>query len=288
MIVRWLLQILGKFLTIRRHYLLLTGTIIVGIFILVTVLAPWIAPYHPTKYRGAQRLEAPSAVHPMGTDHLRRDVLSRIIYGGRIPLIVAGLSAIIALSFGSLIGWISGYYGGVLDRVLSLLMDSIYSFPSLILAIIIIAMLGQGVFNIVMAVFVIYIPTYFRVVRSQVLQIKSEEFVEAARALGFSNLRILLKHIAPNTVNSMMSVSSFNIADAILTEAGLAFLGFGIAPPTPDWGFDIRTGQKFLQTGDWWLITFPGLMIILLSLGFGMIGEGISDMLNPKRRRKRA
>jgi len=166
-------------------------------------------------------------------------------------------------------------------------MDSIYSFPSIILAIIIIAMLGPGVFNIIMSIFVIYIPTYFRVVRGQVLELKSEEFVEAARALGARDTRILLKHIAPNTINSMMSVSSFNIADAILTEAGLAFLGFGIPPPTPDWGFDIRTGQKFLQAGDWWLITFPGIMIILLALGFGMVGEGVSDFLNPKRRRKR-
>lgn len=282
MFLKWLLEKIP----IRKHFLLLTGSIIVGIFIFVTIFAPWIAPYHPTKYREAERLEPPSLSHPMGTDHLRRDTFSRILYGGRIPLIVAVLSAIIALSLGSLTGWISGYYGGLLDRVLSLFMDSIYSFPSLILAIIIIAMLGPGVLNIVLAVFVVYIPTYFRVVRGQVLQLKSEEFVEAARSLGFGNARILLKHIAPNTINSMMAVSSFNIADAILTEAGLAFLGFGIAPPTPDWGFDIRTGQKFLQTGDWWLITFPGIMIILLSLGFGMIGEGISDLLNPKRKRR--
>lgn len=284
MFFKWLLEKIP----IRKHYLLLTGTIIVGIFVLVTVFAPWIAPYHPTEYREAERLDAPGPSHPMGTDHLRRDVFSRILYGGRIPLIVAVLSAVFALSLGSITGWISGYRGGLLDRALSLLMDSIYSFPSLILAIIIIAMLGPGVLNIVLAVFVIYVPTYFRVVRGQVLQLKAEEFVEAARSLGFSRARIVFKHIAPNTINSMMAVSSFNIADAILTEAGLAFLGFGITPPTPDWGFDIRTGQKFLQTGDWWLITFPGIMIILLSLGFGMIGEGISDLLNPRRKRRRA
>ncbi len=284
MFFRWLLEKIP----IRKHYLLLTGTIIVGIFVIVTIIAPWIAPYHPTEYREGKRLDAPSPSHPMGTDHLRRDAFSRILYGGRIPLIVAVLSAAFALSLGSFTGWISGYRGGLLDRVLSLLMDSIYSFPSLILAIIIIAMLGPGVLNIVLAVFVIYVPTYFRVVRGQVLQLKGQEFVEAARSLGFSGARIVFKHIAPNTVNSMMAVSSFNIADAILTEAGLAFLGFGITPPTPDWGFDIRTGQKFLQTGDWWLITFPGIMIILLSLGFGMIGEGVSDLLNPKRKRKRA
>jgi len=281
-ILRWIF----RKLPIRKHYLLFTGSIIVGIFVFITAFAPFIAPYHPIKDMGEGR-QPPSPRHPMGTDHLGRDVLSRIIYGGRIPLQVAVASTLIALSIGSLVGWISGYRGGLLDRVLSLLMDSIYSFPSMILAIIIIAMLGPGVLNIILSIFVIYIPTYFRVVRGQVLQLKSEEFVEAARALGARDMRILLRHIAPNTINSMMAVSSFCIADAILTEAGLAFLGFGIPPPTPDWGFDIHKGQQFLQSGDWWLITFPGLMIIFLSLGFGMIGEGISDLLNPKRRRKR-
>ncbi|HIC95415.1 TPA: ABC transporter permease [Candidatus Bipolaricaulota bacterium] len=280
-IFRW---IFAK-IPIRKHYLLLAGSIIVGIFVFLTIFAPFIAPYHPTKYMGEGRMP-PNPQHLMGTDHLGRDVLSRIIYGGRIPLIVAVASTLIALSIGSLIGWISGYRGGLLDRVLSLLMDSIYSFPSMILAIIIIAMLGPGVLNIILSIFVIYIPTYFRVVRGQVLQLKAEEFVEAARALGARDARILLKHIAPNTINSMMAISSFCIADAILTEAGLAFLGFGIPPPTPDWGFDIHKGQQFLQAGDWWMITFPGIMIILLSLGFGMIGEGISDLLNPKRKRK--
>ncbi len=281
-IFRWIF----RKLPIRKHYLLFAGSVIVGIFVVITVFASFIAPYHPTKDMMEPR-QPPSLKHPMGTDHLGRDVLSRIIHGGRIPLTVAVASTVIALSIGSLIGWISGYYGGLLDRVLSLLMDSIYSFPSMILAIIIIAMLGPGVLNIILSIFVIYIPTYFRVVRGQVLQLKSEEFVEAARALGARDMRILLRHIAPNTINSMMAVSSFCIADAILTEAGLAFLGFGIPPPTPDWGFDIHKGQQFLQSGDWWLITFPGLMIIFLSLGFGMIGEGISDLLNPKRRRKR-
>ena len=166
-------------------------------------------------------------------------------------------------------------------------MDSLYSFPSMILAIIMVAMLGPNVFNMIIAIAVVYIPSFFRVVRGQALQIKSEEFVEAAHALGATDLRIMLLHIAPNTINSMMAVSSFCIADAILTEAALSFLGFGIPPPTPDWGFDIHTGQKFLQAGKWWLITFPGIMIIFLSLGFGMIGEGISDLLNPKRKRKR-
>jgi peptide/nickel transport system permease protein len=204
-----------------------------------------------------ERLASPSASHLMGVDNLGRDVLSRIIYGGRIALIVAVSSVLISLSLGSLLGWISGYYGGLLDRTLSLLMDSLYSFPSIILAIIMVAILGPNLLNMIISIAVVYIPSFFRVVRGQVLQLKSQEFVEAAHALGAADLRIVLFHIAPNTINSMMAVSSFCIADAILTEAALSFLGFGLPPPTPDWGFDIHTGQKFLLSGKWWLITFP-------------------------------
>lgn len=283
-----MIEWLAKWIPLRKQHILASGLIVVFIFVLVTLFAPLLAPYDPVYYMEGGRLKSPSPSHLMGTDNLGRDVLSRILYGGRIALIVAVSSVLISLSIGSIIGWISGYYGGLLDRTLSLLMDSLYSFPSMILAIIMVAMLGPNILNMIISIGVVYIPSFFRVVRGQVLQIKSVEFVEAARALGASDRRIMLLHIAPNTINSMMAVSSFCIADAILTEAALSFLGFGIPPPTPDWGFDIHTGQKFLLAGDWWLITFPGLMIIFLSLGFGMIGEGISDLLNPKRKRKRA
>lgn len=283
-----MIEWLARRIPLRKQHILASGLVVVLIFVLVTLIAPWLAPYDPVYYMEGGRLKSPSPSHLMGTDNLGRDVLSRILYGGRIALIVAVSSVLISLSIGSIIGWISGYYGGLLDRTLSLLMDSLYSFPSMILAIIMVAMLGPNILNMIISIGVVYIPSFFRVVRGQVLQIKSVEFVEAARALGASDRRIMLLHIAPNTINSMMAVSSFCIADAILTEAALSFLGFGIPPPTPDWGFDIHTGQKFLLAGDWWLITFPGLMIILLSLGFGMIGEGISDLLNPKRKRKRA
>ncbi len=281
--VRWL----TRRIPLRRQYLLNIGILVVLTFILVTIFAPWLAPYDPVHYMEPEGLKPPSPQHLMGTDNLGRDLLSRVLYGGRIALIVAVSSVLLSLTIGSLIGWISGYYGGLLDRTLSLLMDSLYSFPSMILAIIMVAMLGPNILNMIISIAVVYIPTFFRVVRGQVLQLKAEDFVEAARALGASDKRIILLHIAPNTINSMMAVSSFTIADAILTEAALSFLGFGIPPPTPDWGFDIHTGQKFLQAGVWWLITFPGMMIILLSIGFGLIGEGISDLLNPKRKRKR-
>jgi peptide/nickel transport system permease protein len=223
----------------------------------------------------------------MGTDHLQRDVFSRVISGGWAPIVVGFSSIAISLTIGSIIGWISGFAGGLLDRVLSLTMDAIYSFPSMILAIALVAVMQPWLVPMIMAIAVVYIPTYFRVTRAEVLQIREQTFVEAARSVGAPWWRILLRHIAPNTVNAIMAVSSFNIADAILTEAAMSFLGYGLPPPAPDWGFDIQNGQRFLQSGYWWLITFPGLMILSLSLGFGLIGEGISDLVNPKRRRKK-
>ncbi len=259
---------------------------------ILTIFAEFIAPYGPVEPVAGQFLKPPSEAHPMGTNNLEYDLLSRVIYGGRVPLIVAAISTTLSLLIGVLLGWFSGYFGGLIDRALSLVMDAMYSFPALILAIAIVAVLGPGVVNMVVAIFIVYIPTYFRVVRSQVLQVREQEFIEASRALGLGHARILFRHIAPNTITSVMAIVSFNIADAILTEAALSFLGLGL-PPTvnpgdlwaADWGADIQVGQRFLQGGHWWLITFPGLMIVFVSLGFGLIGEGVNDLLNPRRRR---
>jgi len=274
---------------LRHQTVLKVGLVIVIVFLVVTVLAQysWFTPYNPTKYRDAPRLEGPSAQHLMGTDQLQRDVFSRILAGGKASIMVAFGAVALSMTIGSILGWISGFAGGFLDRSLSLTMDAIYSFPSMILAIVLVAMFGAGIGPMIWAVGFVYIPTYFRVTRAEVLQVRETTYVEAVRALGASNLRIILRHIAPNTVNAIMAVSSFNLADAILTVAALSFLGFGLPPPAPDWGYDIQNGQKFLQSGSWWLITFPGIMIITLSLGFGLIGEGISDLVNPKRKRKR-
>ena len=274
---------------LRHQTVLKVGLVIVLLFLVVTMLAQfsWFTPYSPTKYRDAPRLEGPSAQHLMGTDQLKRDVFSRILAGGKASIMVAFGAVALSMTIGSILGWISGFAGGSLDRSLSLTMDAIYSFPSMILAIVLVAMFGAGLGPMIWAVGFVYIPTYFRVTRAEVLQVRETTYVEAVRALGASNLRIILRHIAPNTVNAIMAVSSFNLADAILTVAALSFLGFGLPPPAPDWGYDIQNGQKFLQSGSWWLITFPGIMIISLSLGFGLIGEGISDLVNPKRKRKR-
>lgn len=290
--VRVLEWVLGR-LTRGRHALrhqtiLKIGLAVVCTFILVTLLAQysWFTPYDPVYYRSAPRLQGPSIHHLMGTDQLQRDVFSRILAGGKASIIVAFGAVALSMIIGSLLGWISGFTGGFLDRSLSLTMDAIYSFPSLILAIVLVAMFKAGIGPMIFSVGFVYIPTYFRVTRAEVLQVREATYVEAVRAVGASNVRIILRHVAPNTVNAIMAVASFNLADAILTVAALSFLGFGLPPPTPDWGFDIQNGQKFLQSGSWWLITFPGLMIISLSLGFGLVGEGISDLVNPKRKRR--
>jgi len=274
---------------LRHQTILKIGLAIVFIFILVTVLAQysWFTPYDPVKYRDAPRLQGPSVHHWMGTDQLKRDVFSRVLAGGKASIVVAFGAVALSMTIGSILGWTSGFFGGILDRSLSLTMDAIYSFPSMILAITLVAMFGAGIGPMIWAVGFVYIPTYFRVTRAEALQVRETTYVEAVRAIGAGNLRIIVRHVAPNTINAIMAVSSFNLADAILTVAALSFLGFGLPPPAPDWGFDIQNGQKFLQSGSWWLITFPGLMIIALSLGFGLIGEGISDLVNPKRKRKR-
>jgi peptide/nickel transport system permease protein len=218
----------------------------------------------------------------LGTDNYGRDVLSRIIHGSRTILGIAILAALMSASVGVPVGLLSGFLGGFLDKTLSLVMDSLYSFPGLILAIAMAALLGPGLLNVAVAIAVIYIPVYFRLVRSKVLSVKEELYVEAARSLGARALTTLWMYVFPNVIPSIVVIFSVNVADSILTEAGLSFLGLGLPPPTPDWGFDLSAGKRFVPSGYWWIITFPGLMIALLTLGFSMLGEGLNEILNPR------
>jgi peptide/nickel transport system permease protein len=218
----------------------------------------------------------------MGTDNLGRDVLSRILHGAGVVLKVALLSAIFSALVGVPLGLLSGFIGGSVDKVISLIMDSVYSFPGLILAIAMAAMLGPGVLNMAVAISVVYVPTYFRVVRGQTLSVKEQLYVEAARSLGAKAATILRLYVFPNVIPSIVVIFSMNIADAIITEAGLSFLGLGIDPSKPDWGYDLSKGKAFLPGGYWWIITFPGLMIALVTLGFALLGEGLNEILNPK------
>jgi peptide/nickel transport system permease protein len=218
----------------------------------------------------------------LGTDNLGRDITSRLIWGARTVLGVAITSALLSSTVGITLGLLSGFISGAFDRVLSLVMDSLYSFPGLLLAIAMATMLGPGLLNVAVAISVIYIPTFFRVVRGQVLSVKEELYVEAAYSLGAKSWEILTRYIFPNVIASVVVVFSLNIADAILTEAGLSFIGLGLPPDVPDWGYDLSKGHQFIVAGRWWMITFPGIMITLVAVGFSLLGEGLSEILNPR------
>ncbi len=217
----------------------------------------------------------------LGTNQIGQDILSRIIWGTRIALIVGLSSAVVAVLIGVPLGLVSAFVGGALDRGLTLLMDSLYAFPALILAIAIAAVLGAGIGNVIVAIAVVYIPTYFRIVRGQTFSVKEELYVEAARSLGARPITILFRYIFPNVIPSVVVIFSVNVADAILTEAALSFLGLGLPPDIPDWGIDLARGQDYVRRA-WWMITFPGLMVSLVTLSFSMLGESLSEILNPR------
>jgi peptide/nickel transport system permease protein len=244
-----------------------------------------IAVQFPTLREGARvvAVVADSGGFLMGTNQLGQDVYSRLIYGTRVALLIGFTSSIAALLIGIPLGLFAGHNGGKADRGLSLLMDSMYAFPGLILAIAITAVLGPSIFNVIIAISVLYIPTYYRIVRGQTMSVKEEVFIEASRSIGARTREILWRYIFPNVIPSVAIIFSVSVADAILTGAGLSFLGLGLPPTIADWGIDLARGQRFIQTA-WWLITFPGLAILLIVLAFTMMGEGLMEIFNPKLR----
>jgi len=263
-------------------WLVIIGAILVITVVIMTVLSPWLTPYNPAQPNVGPLLSSPNAQFPFGTDDLGRDMLSRVISGGGIMLQVAILSVIVCVIIGVPLGLFSSYTGGAIDRFISLIMDSVYAFPGLILAIALTAVLGRGVINMAVAIAVVYVPSYFRIIRSQVLSIKETPYVEAANAAGAKKRTVLSRYILPNALPSIAVVATVNFADAILTAAGLTFIGMGVSVEIPDWGWDLTNGRNLLLSGAWWVITFPGLMIILLALGFTLMGEGLSELLNPR------
>ncbi len=282
-----LARALGRFSGAARKYrvewwILVAGAAIIATIVLMTAFPSLFTAYSPVEQGVGPQMAAPGPGHAMGTDNLGRDVGARVVYGARTILGVAVAASLLSALIGIPLGLISGFAGNWLDRVLSLVMDSIYSFPGLILAIAFAAMLGPGVVNITVAVSVVYIPTYFRLVRGQTLTIKEELYVEAARAIGARKSVILAKYVFPNVIATVVVVFSLNIADAIMTEAALSYIGLGLPAGIPDWGMDLSMGKKFLPSGVWWMITYPGLMIMILALGFTMLGEGLSEILNPR------
>ncbi|MGY5854941.1 MAG: ABC transporter permease [Candidatus Thorarchaeota archaeon] len=263
-------------------YMVMAGLMIVLAIVYMTAVSWWIVPYNPTMLDVGPYGAAPSAQFPLGTTSLGQDLLSRTIAGGGIMLQVALISVVVCSLVGIPIGLAASYRGGIVDKIVSLVMDSIFAFPGLVLAIAIAAMLGPGVINMSLAIAVVYIPSYFRVIRSQVLTVKELPYVEAAIVMGARDRDILFRYVLPNVIPSAVVVMSINFADAILTAAGLTFVGLGLPVSVPDWGWDLTFGSHQFIAGKWWVISFPGLMIVILALGFTMAGEGFNEILTPK------
>ncbi len=268
---------------ILKSPLTLFGAILVILLILMAVFAPLIAPYNPNKISLREKLAPPSLKHPFGTDEVGRDLLSRVIYGSRISLQVGIVVVLLSGIPGILIGAFSGYYGGQLDNTIMRIMDIVMAFPPLVLALSIAAALGPSLVNSMMAVAFIMIPKFSRLVRGETLSIKEKPFVLATRAQGGKPIYIIFRHIIPNSLSSVIVLSSLVMGDAILVAASLSFIGLGAQPPTPEWGALVSVGRKYILD-QWWYATFPGLFIFLAVMGFNLFGDGLRDILDPKIR----
>ena len=267
----------------RRSPLTVAGLVLIAILALIAVSAPLIAPADPLRQILSTRLKPPSAANWLGTDQLGRDILSRMIYGARISLLIGIVVVGLAASVGTFVGLVAGYAGGWLDEGLMRLTDVFFAFPALILAMAISGALGPSLTNAMIAIAVVSWPVYARLVRSQVLSLREREYVEAARSLGAPSGRIIWGHILPNTLAPLLVQASFDMGGAILSAAGLSFIGFGTQPPTAEWGVMISEGRNFIATHSW-LSLFPGLAILLTVAAFNLIGDGLRDALDPRLR----
>jgi peptide/nickel transport system permease protein len=269
----------------RRNPRILIGGSLVLLLLVVAIFAPLLAPYDPLKVDGAVSLEPPSWSHPLGTDDVGRDVLSRVIYGSRVSLsvglIAVGVGALIGIS----LGMAAGYVGGAFDLVSMRLIDALLAFPALLLAIAITAALGPDLRNAMIAIGVVAIPGFTRLSRGQVLATKHREYVEAARTIGCSDLRIVARHVFPNITNPLIVQATLAIAGAMLAEAALSFLGLGAQPPTPTWGADVYYSQRYLSNLKWWMSVGPGLGIFFAVFSFNFVGDALRDALDPRLRR---
>lgn len=266
---------------LRKNKLAMVGLAIIVFFILVAVFAPQIAPYKFDEGELVMKNKAPSAEHWFGTDYNGRDVFSRVVYGARISLWVGTFSVLGSIVAGTFFGLLAGYYGRWIDTVISRVFDVLLAFPSILLAIAVVAILGPSLQNALLAIAIINIPTFGRLVRSRVLSLKEEEFVMAARAIGMKDSRILIKHILPNSLAPIIVTGTLGIATAIIEAAALGFLGLGAQPPEPEWGKMLADSRQYIQKAPWTVI-YPGLSIMLTVLGFNLIGDGLRDALDPR------
>lgn len=257
------------------------GAFVVAVFVVVATLAPWLAPRDPAKPDFLAVRKPPSTEYLLGTDEIGRDVLSRTIWGARASLVAGVISVAIAVGIGVPLGLLSGYYRGALDEFIMRLTDAVLSFPFLILAIALAAALGPSLTNAMIAIGIATMPTFIRLTRAQVLAVGSEEYVQAARALGASDARVIVRHVFPNSFAPLLVQATLTIAQAIIAESSLSFLGLGVQPPTPSWGGILAEGREFLRTAPF-MTNFAGLAILVTVVGFNLLGDGIRDVLDPR------
>ncbi|WML57390.1 nickel transporter permease [Neobacillus sp. PS2-9] len=264
-----------------KNKLAVAGLGIVVFFIIIAILAPVISPYSYKEQVLSDRMLAPSSEHWFGTDDFGRDIFSRIVYGARISLWVGTFSVIGSVVFGTILGIVAGYYGRWVDGIISRIFDIMLAFPSILLAIAVVAILGPSLKNALIAIAVINIPNFGRLVRSKVLSVKQEEYIMAARAVGMRDTRILFRHILPNSISPVIVQATLAIATAIIEAAALGFLGMGAQAPTPEWGKMLADSKNYITQAPWTLF-FPGVAIMLTVLGFNLMGDGLRDILDPK------
>lgn len=267
--------------TLARNRVAMAGLAILVLLSLVAVLAPAIAPYDPDAVDILHQLEAPSKAHLLGTDLYGRDIFSRILYGGRITLVVGLIAVGIAASIGIVLGLIAGFYGGAVDSIIMRLVDVLLAFPRILLALSIVGMLGPGLLNVMVAVGIAGITGYARLVRGSVLSAKENLYVEAARVVGCPDRIILRRHLLPNIIGPVIVLATLDVAAAILSASSLSFLGLGVQPPTAEWGAMLNEGRQYLRTAPW-ITLFPGLAIMISVLSINMLGDGLRDALDPR------
>jgi peptide/nickel transport system permease protein len=264
----------------KRYGLAGLGGLLIVAWVLIAIGAPLIAPARPDFVDIAQRLQPPSADHWFGTDALGRDILSRVIYGARISLVAGIVVVLIGGVVGTLVGGLSTYIGGKVEEGMMRLTDVVMCFPPTILALAIAASLGIGVTNTILAMLVVWWPKFARLARSVVIVQRNQEYVEAARVLGYSHARIFFRHVMPNSLGALIVLFTLDVGTAIITFAGLSFLGLGVVPPTAEWGAMVSEGRELVE--QWWVATFPGLAILSIVVGFNFFGDGIRDWLDPR------
>lgn len=255
--------------------------VLVSTTLLVALIGPFIAPYDPDAQNLERRREGPTAEHPFGRDPYGRDILSRILHGARLTVAAGVLCVMIGGLVGSLLGLIAGYYGGVVDNVIMRIMDVLLAFPYFLLAILIVAVLGTNLANAIVAVAITTIPNYARVVRGSTMVLKRSEFIEASRALGASNLWIIINHVLPNVAAPVIVLSTLGVASAVISTAALSFLGLGAQPPQAEWGLMLSEGRSYITSAPH-IVLFPGLCILVFVLGLNLLGDGLRDALDPR------